>query len=132
MLHTKWNGVDHYGYSSHVTFTGINQTHYNLETQKISEIQDCITQTLATAVESTQSLNLEMIPCFCLPVPTPLTGFIPTTVSPFSSFYVFTCYEGGEKFWPEYEKRRGSENGIENGLMLLMDVETFENAHYLQ
>ena len=40
------------------------------------------------------------------------------------------CCEGDEKFWPEYERRRGSKNGIENGLMLLMDVETFENAHY--
>jgi len=36
----------------------------------------------------------------------------------------------GTNFWPEYEARRGSKNGIENGLMLLMDVETFENAHY--
>ena len=42
----------------------------------------------------------------------------------------FTCFEGGDKFWPEYEKRRGTKNGFENGLMLLMDVETFENAQY--
>ena len=41
-----------------------------------------------------------------------------------------TCFEGGENFWPEYEKRRGTKNGFENGLMLLMDVETFENAQY--
>ena len=45
---------------------------------------------------------------------------------------MFSCSEGGEKFWREYERRQGSENGIENGPMLLMDVETFENAHYLQ
>jgi len=35
-----------------------------------------------------------------------------------------------EKFWDLYKLRRGSKNGIENGLMLLMDVESFENAQY--
>jgi len=33
-------------------------------------------------------------------------------------------------FTLEYQRRIGSKNGIENGLMLLMDVESFENAHY--
>ena len=42
----------------------------------------------------------------------------------------FAWFEGGEKFWLEYERRRGTKNGFENGLELLMDVETFENAQY--
>ena len=36
-----------------------------------------------------------------------------------------------EKFWELYKARRSdTKNGIENGLMLLMDVESFENAQY--
>ena len=95
----------------------------------------CISQTLTTAAESTQDWNWAMShPCFCLQIPTALDGSKTNTVSPFSmsSFVPWSLCPDGTTFWQEYEKRRGSKNGIENGLMLLMDVETFENAHYPQ
>ena len=44
--------------------------------------------------------------------------------------YVAMSVSGDEKFRPAYESRRGSKNGIGNGLLLMMDVETFEDAHY--
>jgi len=45
-----------------------------------------------------------------------------------SGDWVLPAYK--DQFWDEYKLRRGSKNGIENGLMLLMDVESFENAQY--
>ena len=109
---------------------------YVLETLACLKIfKDCISQTLATAAESTQDWNWAMShPCFCLQIPRALDGSKTNTVSPFSmsSFVSWSLCPDGTTFWQEYEKRRGSKNGIENGLMLLMDVETFENAHYPQ
>jgi len=96
MIHTKWNRVDRYSYSSHVTYTDFGyccRIYPKLELEEESM--------LAPAGE----------PGWLLPK---------------------YSENGGEKFWQEYEERRGSKNGIENGLMLLMDVETFENAHYLR
>jgi len=93
MMHTKWNGIDHYSYSSHVTYTDFGY-----------------------CCRIYPKLELGENPML---LPSNVTDWVRSNYS-------------GEKFWPEYEKRRGSENGIENGLMLLMDVETFENAHYLQ
>ena len=128
MIHTKWNGIDKYNYSSHITYTG---NYSGDEVEK--DLKDCISQTLATVAESTQDWNWAMShPCFCLQIPTALDGSKTNTVSPFSmsSFGPPSLCPDGTTFWQEYEKRRGSKNGIENGLMLLMDVETFENAHY--
>merc|ERR1719151_520897 len=93
MIHTKWNRVDRYSYSSHVTYTDFGY-----------------------CCRIYPKLELGENPML---LPSNVTDWARSNYS-------------GEKFWPEYEKRRGSENGIENGLMLLMDVETFENAHYLQ
>merc|ERR550532_3211670 len=44
--------------------------------------------------------------------------------------WVLPKYKEWREFWPEYEARRGSKNGIGNGVLLMMDVETFEDAHY--
>merc|ERR1719278_806272 len=90
MIHTKWNRVDRYSYSSHVTFTDFG---------------------------------------YCCRIYPKLELEEPMLAPANDSDWVLPQYSG-KKFWPEYERRRGSKNGIENGLMLLMDVETFENAHY--
>merc|ERR1719458_1571161 len=92
MIHTKWNRVDRYSYSSHVTYTDFG---------------------------------------YCCRIYPKLELEEPSMLAPANDTdWVLPKYKDWRKFWPEYERRRGSENGIENGLMLLMDVETFENAHY--
>merc|ERR550539_688486 len=47
-----------------------------------------------------------------------------------SEDWVLPEYRDKKKFRAAYESRRGSKNGIGNGLLLMMDVETFEDAHY--
>merc|ERR1719220_1718260 len=94
MIHTKWNRVDRYSYSSHVTYTDFG---------------------------------------YCCRIYPKLELEEPSMLTPANDTdWVLPQYKDWREFWPEYEKRRGSKNGIENGLMLLMDVETFENAHYLR
>ena len=85
MIHTKWNGIDKYNYSSHITYTG---KYSGDEVEK--DLKDCISQTLATAAESTQDWNWAMShPCFCLQIPTALDGSKTNTVSPFSMSSLF-------------------------------------------
>jgi len=92
MIHTKWNRVDRYSYSSHVTYTDFG---------------------------------------YCCRIYPKLELEEPSMLAPANDTdWVLPQYR--KNFSAEYESRRGSKNGIENGLMLLMDVETFENAHYLR
>jgi len=94
MIHTKWNGIDKYNYSSHITYTDFGY-----------------------CCRIYPRLELGNEPSMLLPSDSDSPGWVKDEYN-------------GTTFWQEYEKRRGSKNGIENGLMLLMDVETFENAHY--
>jgi len=92
MLHTKWNSIDKYGYSSHVTYTDFG---YCCRIYPILELEE------------------------------------PIMLSPSDSEdWVLPEYRDKKKFRAAYESKRGSKNGIGNGLLLMMDVETFEDAHY--
>jgi len=91
MIHTKWDDIDKYNYSSHATHTDFG---------------------------------------FCCRIWPKLELEEPSMLGPSNGTDWFRPEYSGDKFWPEYEKRRGTKNGFENGLMLLMDVETFENAQY--
>jgi hypothetical protein len=93
MLHTKWNSIDKYGYSSHVTYTDFG---YCCRIYPILELEE----------------------------PSMLQH------SKWSGEWLRPEYRDKKKFRAEYEARRGSKNGIGNGLLLMMDVETFEDAHY--
>ena len=113
MIHTKWDGMDRYSYSSHITHTGT----YRLDTYPgDEEVLDYVTQTLATAVESTQNWNWRSPPC--LPLPTTLTGFFPNTVRPFSIFVLHLLLldvEVGRNFGQNMREDEGPKTGLKMG-----------------
>ena len=122
MIHTKWDGMDRYSYSSHITHTGT----YRLDTG-------------FGLCHSDFGYCCRIYPKLELEEPSMLAPANDTdwVLPQYSKAIFHLCFAstfawcgGGEEFWAEYERRRGSKNGFENGLELLMDVETFENAQY--
>ena len=131
MLHTKWNGQDKYSYSSHVSYTGTleyKSGHQYWKQTSFSDLGYCCR--IFPTVELSEPRMVRTLYNetgeWVLPEYSKKSKNYLRPVHLLKKYFFQE-----EKFWELYKARRSdTKNGIENGLMLLMDVESFENAQY--